>query len=60
MGETPHSQLPRHCAVCGIDWNMAWKNWCQSCEAGLSCRANTTDSVSPDPPCAGSRARAVV
>lgn len=57
MSETAHSRLPRHCAVCGIDWPDHWHGICRACGAGLACRADTTDSVAPDSPCAGSRHR---
>lgn len=57
MPETAHSRLPRHCAVCGVDWPDGHQGVCRSCGAGLSCRADTTDSMAPDPPCAGSRHR---
>lgn len=54
---TSHSRLPLHCAVCGVDWPDGHHGLCRSCGAGLSCRADTTDSVAPDPPCAGGRHR---
>ena len=52
-----HSELPQHCAVCGKDWPDDANGLCPHCHAGLSCRADTTDTVAPDPPCAGSRQR---
>ena len=54
---TPHSRLPLHCAVCGEDWPVYARSLCPNCHAGLSCRADTTDMVAPDPPCGGSRRR---
>jgi hypothetical protein len=52
-----HSELPRHCSTCGVDWPDGVHGLCRSCRAGLPCRADTTDAVAPDPPCGGSRAR---
>lgn len=52
-----HSDLPAHCAVCGEDWPDGYNGVCKSCRSGLPCHADTTDTVAPDPPCAGSRAR---
>lgn len=57
MAPTPHSRLPRHCGTCGTDWPVRYNGICRSCKAGLSCRADTTDDVAPDPPCAGSLLR---
>ena len=54
-----HSDLPSHCSTCGADWPANHHNVCPSCKAGLSCRADTTDAVAPDPPCMGSRLRGV-
>lgn len=55
--KTAHSMLPPHCAVCGANWPKGYNGICRSCRAGLPCRADTTDEVAPDPPCAGSRLR---
>lgn len=54
-----HSDLRKHCSTCGIDWPNDNNGICRSCSAGLCCRADTTDAVAPDPPCAGSRLRGV-
>lgn len=58
MTTTPHSLLPRHCGTCGTDWPTT-KPLVQRCPTcgGLACRADTTDEVAPDPPCAGSGLR---
>ncbi|MDB5716331.1 MAG: hypothetical protein JWO15_3728 [Sphingomonadales bacterium] len=52
---TAHSLLGPHCAVCGTTWPPKAYGLCTKCHAGLPCRADTTDLVAPDPPCAGSR-----
>lgn len=52
-----HSDLPQHCSTCGIDWPPGYNGTCRECRSGLPCRADTTDPVAPDPPCAGSRGR---
>jgi len=57
MTTTPHSTLPRHCGSCGEDWPDGANGICPRCRSGLACRADTTDPVAPDPPCAGSRDR---
>ena len=62
MPTTPHSTLPAHCGTCGTDWPAPRPSGApstQRCPAcgGLSCRADTTDPVAPDPPCVGSAAR---
>ena len=57
MTRTPHSLLPIHCATCGEDWPEDRIGPCPNCPTGLPCRADTTDEVAPDPPCAGSRKR---
>lgn len=54
-----HSDLPAHCTTCGVDWPAKHQGICPSCKAGLPCRTDTTDTVAPDPPCAGSRLRGV-
>jgi hypothetical protein len=63
----PHDWLPAHCSVCGDRWPRRFDvmtqrqitdpavTQCPSCHAGLPCRADTTDTVAPDPPCMGSR-----
>lgn len=51
----PHHLLPQHCSTCGMDWPKGAHGLCPTCKAGLPCRADTTDTVAPDPPCAGSR-----
>ena len=59
---TPHAMLPRHCGNCGQDWperaGRPYQGVCTHCNAGLPCRADTTDRVAPDEPCRGSRLRA--
>lgn len=52
-----HSDLPKHCSTCGDNWPENAYAVCPSCGAGLCCRADTTDTVAPDPPCSGSRLR---
>lgn len=54
---TPHSMFPKHCAMCGDDWPDNHHGLCRACGAGLPCRADTTDTVAPDPPCSGIRLR---
>lgn len=54
-----HRELPKHCAVCGCDWPAGHHSLCKTCGSGLPCRADTTDTVAPDPPCQGSRNRLV-
>lgn len=54
---TVHSHLPPHCGSCGATWPAGALNFCPSCKIGLSCRADTTDPVAPDPPCHGSQLR---
>lgn len=50
-GLVAHADMPSHCAVCGVLWRQSWQGVCRSCRAGLPCRADTTDTVAPDPPC---------
>lgn len=52
-----HSDLPQHCPLCGADWPADHHGPCRECRNGFPCRADTTDTVAPDPPCAGSRRR---
>lgn len=52
-----HHELPAHCSTCGIDWPKGYHGICRNCRSGLPCRADTTDTVAPDPPCGGSRKR---
>lgn len=48
-----HADAPNHCSCCGIDWPKGYHGICRECRAGLPCRADTTDTVAPDPPCLG-------